>query len=53
MMIEKKADLMCLSDTGEAPGPRNALESHARHILNRHASSWGIHTIKAISPLVE
>jgi len=48
MMISKKADLMCLSDTGETPGPRNALESHARHILNRHASAWGIHTIKAI-----
>ena len=50
MMIEKKADLMCLSDTGEVPGPRNALESHARNILNRHVSAWGIHTIKAVVP---
>jgi len=52
MMITKKADLLCLSDTGEIPGPRNGLESHARHILNRHVSSWGIHTIKAMSPPV-
>jgi len=52
MMILKKADLMCLSDTGEIPGPRNGLESHARHILNRHVSSWGMHTIKAMSPPV-